>query len=1023
MRQIPFTALFALLFTFSAFGQNYFQQEVNYTIDVKLNDRNHTLSATESIEYINNSPDDLTFLYFHIWPNAYKNINTALAKQLFNMGDLFFYYSDPEDRGYIDSLDFKVDGKTAKWEYDPEHIDICKITLNEPLKSGAKINITTPFYVKIPSGEISRLGHVGSSYQVTQWYPKPAVYDKDGWHPIPYLTQGEFYSEFGSYDVSITVPSNYVLAATGDMVDGEKELAWLNEKVAATKKGIANETIPALNKAGRPDNRFPPSADTEKTLRFKQSKVHDFAWFCDKRWHVLKGEVELPHSKNKVTTWAFFTNNEARLWKKSIEYLNDATFYYSKWNGDYPYKHVTAVDGTISAGGGMEYPNITVIGASGNDHQLEEVIMHEVGHNWFYGILGSNERTHAWMDEGLNSFNENRYNETKYPNIGLVENLTGVNSETLHKFRLNGLPNKLMFEIAYLLNARRNYDQPMEFHSADYTPTNYGGIVYSKSAIVFDYLMAYLGEEKFDACMQEYFETWKFKHPQPSDLQQIFEKATGKDLSWFFVDMIQTTKKLDYKILKQKGQTVTVKNTGHIKGPFSITGLRDGVEVSTKWYEGIDGKGEVTFPEGDYNQFRIDAQLEMPETNRLNNTLKTKGLFKKSEKLRLQFLGGIEDPTRNTLYYLPLVGINQNDNFMLGIGLYNDVFPQKKFGYALMPMFSTEMVAPVGGASIYYNIHPEGADKLFRQVKLSSGLKSYHHFFSSTPDGFITEERARFMAVPTEIEFDFKQKTPNNKRSHLLSLKSTWVGEFGETDYQEFSTAKTDRFTHFTNLTYNFRNSNALKPFGVTVDLEHGTDLRDTEENFLKASLEFNYRLGYNEAGKGIDIRFFAGKFFNNNTTSGQYNWRMDGQHGYHDYKYENVFIGRSAEIGNLWSQQMIDNHGAFKTPTANGQSNDWLTAVNIKAEMPFLLPLGFYADLGASPKTVNGEKEVQMLYNAGAFIKLFKGICDIYFPAFYSDEIKSEYDAIGGNYGERIRFTLHLHLLNPNKLKDGLGY
>ena len=138
----------------------------------------------------------------------------------------------------------------------------------------------------------------------------------------------------------------------------------------------------------------------------------------------LKDSVKLPHSGRYVTTWAMFTANEQDLWRKSPDYLNKSTYYYSLWNGDYPYNHVTAVDGTISAGGGMEYPNVTVIGESGSDFALNTVIAHEVGHNWFYGILGSNERENAWMDEGLNSFNETRYLMEYYEgkDLGLIKN-------------------------------------------------------------------------------------------------------------------------------------------------------------------------------------------------------------------------------------------------------------------------------------------------------------------------------------------------------------------------------------------------------------------------------------------------------------------------------------------------------------------------------------------------------------------------------------------------------------------------
>ena len=179
-------------------AQEYFQQEVNFRINVALNDKLHELTAFETIEYINNSPDTLQAIYFHLWPNAYSNNNTELAKQLFRINGKQKLFDDPELQGYIDSLDFKVNNQRVQWRLLADQPDICKIILNDHLKSGDTILITTPFHVKIPKGVTSRLGHIGESYQISQWYPKPAVYDRNGWHPMSYLDQGEFYSEFGS---------------------------------------------------------------------------------------------------------------------------------------------------------------------------------------------------------------------------------------------------------------------------------------------------------------------------------------------------------------------------------------------------------------------------------------------------------------------------------------------------------------------------------------------------------------------------------------------------------------------------------------------------------------------------------------------------------------------------------------------------------------------------------------------------------------------------------------------------------
>ena len=287
-----FVCLFALSVTFAQ-AQDYFQQKVDYDITVKLDDDNHTLSAYEKIIYTNNSPDELSFIWFHVWPNAYKNDSTAYAKQAGPKSR--FASSDSLSRGFIDSLDFSVDGKRVDWSYHPDWIDVIKLNLDKPLKSGNSIIIETPFFVKLPK-VFSRLGHSGKHYEITQWYPKPAVYDRKGWHPMPYLNQGEFYSEFGTFNVKITLPKDYKIMATGDLINGEEEYSWLNSYTSITdslnrlpekelKKWIKDQK-------NNKENSSKDSLETVyKTLHFRQNKVHDFAWFADKKWLVQKGEL------------------------------------------------------------------------------------------------------------------------------------------------------------------------------------------------------------------------------------------------------------------------------------------------------------------------------------------------------------------------------------------------------------------------------------------------------------------------------------------------------------------------------------------------------------------------------------------------------------------------------------------------------------------------------------------------------------------------------------------------------------
>ena len=1007
MSPIPGFRFFLISFTFffsSVSAQKYFQQEVNYKINVRLDDKNHELFADETIEYINHSPNELTFIYMHLWPNAYKNDSSALAKQLLENNETSFYFSSEKDKGYIDQIDFKINGNSVKWELDSKDADICKIILNQPLKSNEKLIITTPFHVKIPLGIFSRLGHMGESYQITQWYPKPAVYDMNGWKQMPYLNQGEFYSEFGSFDVSITLPKNYVVGATGDLVDGESELQWLEAKVKET------ESISTFPK----NDSFPVSDPETKTLHYTQNKVHDFAWFADKRFHVLKGETELPHTKRKITTWAMFTNSEANLWKNSISYINDAVYYYSLWNGDYPYNQVTAADGALSAGTGMEYPNVTIIGKSGSSFGLETVIMHEVGHNWFYGILGSNERIHPWLDEGINSFYENRYIETKYPDATLIGGYS--DSRLATRLDLTRYKHKKQYELAYLWNAAKNEDQPIELPAYDYTNFNYGGIVYAKTAIVFDYLMAYIGEKKMDEAMKQYFETWKFKHPQPKDLRQILESVSGKNLSWFFDDMILSTKKLDYKIVSFKkfdngSYDIIVKNTGEIKAPVAICGIKNNKLKAIVWYDGFEGTALLGFPPDHYDYFKIDFSLDMPEINRNNNTIRTKGMMKKTEPFKLQLFGSIDHPDKTQLFYTPVIGWNNYNKTMLGVALYNNILPQKKFEYLLMPLYATENKDLTGHGEINLNITPN--NKIFQQVTARLSADKYLYDF----DLFTLN----FYKVVPELTFKFKKKNARSSLLNEISCRTLNITEERKmatfNDMRAFTGYKKKTVTSLINqMKYTLKNNRVINPFQMLIDLQQGKD-------FLKTSLQANYQITFKEKSKSIDIRIFAGTFLlnniNKNSTSNNIQdlrFRMSGQTGYQDYLYDNVFLGRSERDG-VFSRQFTETDGAFKVYTLFGQTNEWLVSLNVKSSLPEKIPFKVYADIGTAANGLLGEK---FLYDAGIDIPIMKNVFEIYFPVTMSPIIKEQITdyTTEKNYFKKalktVRFTLNLNLVNP---------
>ena len=333
MKKPVFFILLLLPFMVKA-QQPYFQQRVDTRIEVRLDDRRHELHGSEQFTYINNSPDTLQYLYMHLWPNGYKNDRTAFSEQQLLNDKTDFYYAKEASRGFIDSLSFVVDGRQAAYFSASNMPDIARLDLPVALPPGGSMVVTTPFRVKIPK-VFSRLGHTGQAYFISQWFPKPAVYDRQGWHPMPYLDQGEFYAEIGSYDLSITLPQNYVVMATGNC-QTEKENAWLEEKAAQL---LPTDSAVAM--------KFPASSDTGKTIRFTEDLVHDFAFFADKRFVVRKDTVTVPETGKIVTAWTAALPIHAKQWQKGTEYLRQTILSYSQDVGPYPYATVKGVEGDM----------------------------------------------------------------------------------------------------------------------------------------------------------------------------------------------------------------------------------------------------------------------------------------------------------------------------------------------------------------------------------------------------------------------------------------------------------------------------------------------------------------------------------------------------------------------------------------------------------------------------------------------------------------------------------------------------
>ena len=920
--------------------KNYFQQEVNYEIDVSLNDDKHTLSAYEKIKYKNNSPDELSFLWFHIWPNAYKDDSTAYAKQA--GPNSRFAKSDSSERGFIDSLDFKVNGIKIDWSYHPEWIDVVKLNLTTPLKPAETITIETPFFVKLPGEVFSRLGHTGKHYEITQWYPKPAVYDKKGWHPMPYLNQGEFYSEFGAFDVKITLPKDYKLMATGDLVDGEREYLWLegltsvtdslnslsekelkkwikkNQKIKS-KKGInvnvgetddnsSKKTISiSLGKSMETlgASTLEPSSSEIKTLHFRQKNVHDFAWFADKNWLVQKGELTLQNRSEPITLWSFYLPKNAELWRNSIEYLHDSGYWFSKYYGDYPYNHITAVDGDLSAGGGMEYPNITVIASMPSKHLLETVIMHEVGHNWFYGIIGTNERYYTWMDEGLNDYSNIRYWQDKYRDtderfvlIPLIQNKLGI-AKSL-KYSWFGY-------FQYASSAKSKNVQPLNLKADEYTSGNYG-LNYSKTGVFTRFLQHYLGDKKMDEIMQEYYRKWKYRHPTPEDFKAVFDSKSNKNLDWYFKGVLETTDYIDYAIRK-KGNQFIVTNNGTLNTPVEVVFYgKNKNEIERTWLESVVKEKSIQGPKS--TQYAIiDPDENMPDVRRENN----------STRSAIRFHWVWDQPTYydHDLNFIPvLLDYNYYNGWTPGGFIYKGLTPGYTNLTSFKPMLDIKNEKLVGKIYKSFNFDKN----IFDESKLEISGSQLHG-----NSGGLFKYNGRISNIATN---DFTAIISHNRVEEAILDSSL----YSSGDY--------------TTSTFQYSFNKKLEGWIEDVSFKSGVLI---SESFSKSWIEGKTKIKPHRK-INFNMRGWAGNFHNDKEIPNQYRTYLSGgiDPTFSRYVYDRTGQSSFALMQDQYIQSGPALRGLLKEDNSFVSSSSMTWGLNLDAKIPFL-PNIFYDFAGGN--------------------------------------------------------------------------
>lgn len=498
-------------------GPDYWQQRVDYVIAATFDAERNVLEGRETIRYTNDSPLPLPDLWLFLDQNicARSSVTNRLNQPPLRFQETEFDFSCLGFAGGMTVESVRSEGRELARE---ETGTTMRVDLPAPLTPGATVTLEIAWRFPIPEYGAGRMGWDGSLYEIAWWYPRLAVYDDvRGWNHDPFIGAGEFYLDYGRFEVSLTLPARFVVAATGTLQNPEQVLtAAQRQRLAAAQRSDTVVAVIGAAEAGRPGTR-PTTAGT-LTWRFAADSVRDFAFAAapDFRWDAVGWDGVLIQTLYRPG---------APMWDEAIRMARHSIEHFSERLYRYPYPHATVIEGPIA---GMEYPMIVFV-AGPTRENLHFTLMHELGHEWYPMVVGSNERLYPWMDEGFNTFIDIEASEDYFRGTAY--------GDTVGRMQLNIYPQHAIPGQEQPLSTR-----PVESRDLFWT-------AYQKPALMMN-LLRYevLGKERFDRAFRAYTAAWAFKHPTPADFFRMMRNETGMDLDWFWRGWLYTTARLDQAV-------------------------------------------------------------------------------------------------------------------------------------------------------------------------------------------------------------------------------------------------------------------------------------------------------------------------------------------------------------------------------------------------------------------------------------------------------------------------------------------
>lgn len=924
-----FLSAFLLIIT-----KNYGQQQTKIT--VTLDSISHALHVTQSVSFTNTSRKPLSKLILNDWNNAYSDKYSHLGRRFSDEFVRNFHLAKESERGHTSITKLTVNGVDTPWNRLENQVDLVEIPLIVTLEPQQTISLEFEYILKIPDSKFTRFGFDNGNYYLKNCFLTFARLSEDG--------------EFVNYS---------------------------NENL----EDIANATIEDINLNFILPKQYEITTDFDLVSQ-NESGSNKTTSFQSKNRNEIQLAIE------QKCTYQTFSNDkikvETNLYDKRLSGIQKAIVidkvvnYVAENLGNLPVNKimVSQVDYERNPFYGLnQLP--AFLSPFPDEFIFEIKFLKAYLYNYLKSSLKTDSRKDGYIFDGIQVYMMMKYIEENYPQMKMLGNLSSyklVKSYYLTKVDFNEQYNYL-----FLLMARKNLDQTIGDSKEKFIKFNEQIAGKYKAGLSFKYLNYYLQDSTVENSFREFLTLNQVKQTNSSDLESILKKNTKQNIDWFYPNLINSKKIIDYTFGKTKKNkdsvSVTIKNNSDASVPIKLSGIKGKNIVFNQWIPPVKTDTTFTIHRNDANKLVLNYKNEAPEYNLRNNSKSLRSVFSLNRPIKFAFLRDLEDPKYNQIFYVPEVGYNLYDGAIISITLKNKSLLEKPFVYSLSPSFSTKTSSLTGSVGL-------GLNRQIRDSKLygiSYGISSsYYHYVRN----------AAYLKINPSIQFKFRDTDYRSNKRQFVTLRQIIVNKEAPPVTTQKNTITSDAPLNYSVFDgrYNYQNNEMSKGFNLGTDVQLGGNFgKFSTEIFYRKLLENNYQ---------FSLRLFAGTFLYKNTNTEFYSFGLDKPK---DILFDYNLYGRSESSG-FFSQQIVIAEGGFKSKFANPYANKWMTSLNATSSIWHWIELygdaGFYQNKGHNAKFV---------YDSGIHLDLVPNYFELYLPVYSTNG----FELGEKNYQEKIRFIV----------------